>query len=432
MIKKRFFKKLACIAASATLLATTLLGCGGGGSDTLQMWTFVDLHAEFYQEMLDLWNEQNPDKQLKIKFTVLPYDDMHNKLQTALLSGKGAPDICDVEVGKFPNFMKGEPQLEVLNDVVAPYKDDIVQSRLDLYSKDGNVYGLPTHVGATVAYYNVELLEAAGIDYTKIVTWDDFKKAGEKYYAATGKYLGTSDTSALWQVSSLLAQQGSDYTDASGNPTVNTPQMVKALTMLKDLQGDNVSNTIPGGQPDTESAYGSISDGEYACAILPMWFMSRYLNYMPDLAGKIAIAPVPVLEKGMPRSVGGGGTGTVVTKTAKNKEIVKEFLAFAKLSKEGNVKIWEKLGFDPCNTDIWTDESITHNPDNEYVKYFVNNPFDVLNEIKDEIKIIKSTEASPTINNVFCTVTLNSIFEDGKDIKTALDEAQSQIENELK
>ncbi|MNP48174.1 hypothetical protein D3C76_1422780 [compost metagenome] len=66
------------------------------------------------------------------------------------------------------------------------------------------------------------------------------------------------------------------------------------------------------------------------------------------------------------------------------------------------------------------------------MKYFINNPFDVLADIKDEIQLIKSTSASPTINNVLCTVTLNEIFEDGKDIKQALDDAQAQIEQELK
>ncbi|MNI81818.1 hypothetical protein D3C73_1384680 [compost metagenome] len=77
-------------------------------------------------------------------------------------------------------------------------------------------------------------------------------------------------------------------------------------------------------------------------------------------------------------------------------------------------------------------KEVTHNPDNQFVKYFVNNPFDVLNEIREEINLIKSTSASPTINNVLCTVTLNEIFEDGKDIQKALDDAQTQIEQELK
>lgn len=81
---------------------------------------------------------------------------------------------------------------------------------------------------------------------------------------------------------------------------------------------------------------------------------------------------------------------------------------------------------------LWTKNDITHNPENKFVKYFKTNPFDTLNEIKNEIQLIKSNDAIPSINNVLNTVTLNSIFEDKKDIKQALDEAQQQVENELK
>lgn len=449
MKKVKMLKKIASIILATSLFVTIFTGCGGSstesikseektstmGSETgeeMEMWTFVELHAKFYEEMLKSWNEKNPDKQIKIKFTVLPYDDMHNKLQSSLLSGQGAPDMCDIELGKFANFLKGEPQLETFDDVIGQYKDKIVKSRLDLYSKDGKVYGLPTHVGATVAFYNTELLEGAGIDYTTIKTWDDFKAAGEKYYAATGKYLGTADTSATWQENIMLAQQGSDYVDENGSPKLNSPEMIKGISKLKELQDANAIGTVPGGQPDTEEAYGAFNKGDYAVAFMPFWEMSRYTNYMPDLKGKIALAPLPVFEVGMPRSVGGGGTGTVVTKTAKNVQLAKEFLAYAKLSEEGNIKIWQKLGFDPTNTDIWTKTEITHDQNNEFVQYFKNNPFDVLNEIKDEIKLIKSVDASPTINNTLCTVTLNSIFEDGKDVKEALDEAQEQVLNDIK
>jgi arabinosaccharide transport system substrate-binding protein len=344
----------------------------------------------------------------------------------------GAPDIADIELGKFPDFLAGEPQLEPLNDVAEPYKGTVVQSQLDLYSKNGNIYGLSTHVGATVAFYNTEILDAAGVDYKSIVTWDDFKKAGIQVYEKTGKYMGTADTSATWQASLLLAQQESDFTDADGKPQVNSPQMVRAMTMLKDLQDNNVISTIAGGQPDTEEAYGEFNSGNYATAFMPLWQMSRYTNYMKDLSGKIAIAPLPVLEKGMHRSYGGGGTGTVVTKTAKDVQLAKDFIAYAKLSLDANIEIWNTLGFDPINMSVWDMKDVTHNPDNQFVKYFVNNPFDVLNEIRDEINLIKSTSASPTINNVLCTVTLNEIFEDGKDIKKALDDAQTQIEQELK
>lgn len=412
---------------------TSVLDGGAGESATeLSYWTFVELHGQHFEKMLGKWNAENPERQIKLNVTVMPYDDMHNKLSIAVQSGTGAPDIADIELGKFPDFLSGTPQLEPLNDVIDPYWDTIVKSRIDLYSKEDVNYGIPTHVGASVAFYNTEILEEAGVNYEDIVTWEDFKQAGIQVYEKTGKYMGTADTSAAWQASMLLAQQGADLTDDSGNPIVNSEAMVKAMTLLKDLQDNNVIATIAGGQPDTEEAYGEFNAGNYATAFMPLWQMSRYTNYMSDLSGKIAIAPIPVIEEGMPRSVGGGGTGTVVTKTAKDVQLAKDFLAFAKLSLDANKEIWNTLGFDPVNMDVWDMKDVTHNAENQFVKYFVNNPFEVLNEIRDEIRLIKSTSASPTINNVLCTTTFNEIFEDGKDITETLNDAQKQIEQELK
>src|SRR4051812_35464052 len=158
---RRFISFIATGVAAALMLA----GCGGGddegGADAngrthLDMWVFAELHQTFYEEMAKQWNEKNPDRQIDLKVTVYPYDDMHNKLQLAANSGKGLPDVVDIEVSKFSNFVSedGRSPLSDLTDVAEPYKDDIVQARLDLYNRDGVQYGLPTHVGAFVAFYN--------------------------------------------------------------------------------------------------------------------------------------------------------------------------------------------------------------------------------------------------------------------------------------
>ena len=429
-------------AMALALCAAMMMGTFGGfevkaaESDATEMefWTFVELHGQFYENMAEKWNEQNPDKQVKVNVNVMPYDDMHNKLQIALTSGEGAPDFVDIEQGKFANFTQGTPALMDLTDAAEPYTStgNIVQSRLDLYSKDGKLYGLPTHVGATVAFYNTELLDAAGIDYTTIKTWDDFKEAGSKYYEATGKYLGTADTTALWTENLLLAELGGEYTDGD-TVTVNSEQMNEAMNILKDLYDANAIGTVPGGNPDKEEAYGAFNSGDFACAIMPMWQMSRYTSYMPELSGKIAIAPAPVVEDTKAKSVGGGGTGTAVVADGENAELAAEFLAYAKLSDEGGAEVWNLLGFDPCNKAVWADESVTNNPDNMYVQYFENNPFDVLKEIEDGIAGLESHSSSsyPSINTEFTTITLNDIFENGVDVAEALDQAQSDLQNEL-
>ena len=71
----------------------------------------------------------------------------------------------------------------------------------------------------------------------------------------------------------MISELGSDYTDDKGNPQIDTPEMEKVLTTLKDLQDSNAIATIAGGQPDNEEAFGEYNNGNYACAIMPMWFM---------------------------------------------------------------------------------------------------------------------------------------------------------------
>ena len=91
----------------------------------------------------------------------------------------------------------------------------------------------------------------------------------------------------------------------------------------------------------------------------------------------------PSIEGGDVATIGGGGTGTAVIESSKKKDFAAEWLAFAKLSPEANVAVWEVLGFDPVNMSVWEDEAVTHNPDNKFNKYFKTNLFDVLNEVKD-------------------------------------------------
>ncbi|MDR0285978.1 MAG: extracellular solute-binding protein [Propionibacteriaceae bacterium] len=420
-------------ATAGSSYSSTVDQGAGANATAFEFWTFVELHGKFYETMAGKWNAQHPDKQVKINVNVMPYDDMHNKLQLALNAGEGVPDIVDIEVGKFPNFTAGTPQLMDLTQVAAPYAKDIVPARMKLYQMNGKQYGLPTHVGAMLAYYNTDLLTAAGVDYTTIKTWDDFKAAGAKYVAATGKPFSTADTSAMWQISLLLGQNGSDYLTADGKLQVNNDTMAKGYQMLKDMQDAGVLKTIDGGQPDTEQAYGLINSGEYAAVVMPEWFMSRYPAYMPDLAGKVAIAAPPVNADAKYKTIGQGGTGTAVPLKGKNPEAAAEFLAYAKLSVDGATEIWNSLGFDPTNMALWSNQAVTHDPNNAFNKYFKNNVFDVLNTFKDSIGFLQSQtfQAMPNVNNAFGTTVQNEIFENGADIKATLDQAQADLKNEL-
>ncbi len=413
---------------------TTIGATDSEDATVIEHWTFTELFTAFYSDMVDKWNEEHPDDLIKINVHVLPYDDMHNKLQIALNSGTGAPDTVDIEISKFANFTEGDNvQLMDLSEQAAPYEKDVLQARLDIFSKDGKLYGAPTHGGATVAFYNTKLLSEAGIDYTTIKTWDDFKEAGSKYYEETGKNFGNLDTSSNMLFNLLVAEMGADYLDADGNLAVNNEGVAKALQLEKDLFDAHAISIVPGGQADADEGYGAYNNGDFTVMIMPLWMSNRWINYMKDCKGNIAVAPAPVVEDTKALSVGGGGTGTAVVKTSPVADKAAEFIAYAKLSPYASEVQWNTLGNDPMNTTTWSDEEFTHNPDNQFLEYYNNNPFDTLNAIKDGFVLLNSqtTKYYPSISNEFNTVVFNAVFEDGDDIQETLDIAQDDLTNEF-
>lgn len=455
-MKKRFFVMLTIVVM---MLVVVLGGCAKTGEDVddnakgnvdetnnetsnetnndasgsnqvtkLTLWTFQELHLQFYEAMKDLWNEQNPDRQIELETLVLGYDDMHNNLLISLQSGSGAPDIVDIEVNQFPRFLAGEPQLVPLNDIVEPELDNIVQPRVNIYKKGDNYYGICFHVGAQVMYYNKEILDQAGVNPDDIEYWEDYAEAGRVVLQKTGKPMGTIETTDSWSYWPLISQQGSDFFDEEGNVIVDNEINVNTMRFLQSLLNEGVLALAPGGYHHSEEYYGFMNQGGAASVWMPMWYMGRFTDYMPDLKGKIIIRPMPRWTEGGYRSATMGGTGTAITNQTKDEKLSKDFLAFCKLSREGNIKIWEILGFDPIRTDVWDDPAMRQ--PNKYTEYFGTGIFDTLIEVKDEFYDVHITELTPVVEKLLESEGWTRIFVNGEDPQKVLTDIANQLKEQ--
>jgi arabinosaccharide transport system substrate-binding protein len=383
---------------AALMYAAVLIGCGGksdaGKPYQLTFWTFQDLHRQFYEDAVKVWNEKNPDRRIALRAEVYSYDDTHNKLLIALQTGQGAPDIVDIEISRFANYLQGTSLgLEPLNDVVQPYMDKVVTARFDNYAKDGKYYGIDYHVGATVVYYNMEIMNAAGVDIDAITTWQDFADAGKIVKAKTGKYMIAYETVEHWSIYPIMNQHGSDIFAANGQVILDNEKNTAILQYMLDNVKSGVAAKCPGGGMHTEEWYAYMNQGNVAAILMPAWYMGRFTDYMPDLKGKMVLRPMPVFAAGDKRSAAMGGTGTAVTVQAKNKQLAKDFLAFAKLDREQSIKTWTILGFDPVRWDVWEDPAMK--APNKYTDYFGPDIFDVLYSIKDEFNALNITPDFP-------------------------------------
>jgi arabinosaccharide transport system substrate-binding protein len=442
-LKKRLFSIILAVLTAVSLI---LNGCGSESKPTqnngqneqktnttekviLSYWTFQELHKQFWDDAIETWDKNHPDKQIELKTDVYPYDELHNKLLIALQSGTGAPDIADIEIGKFANFVKGsKPALVELNDIVDPVKDDLIMGRFDNYAKDGKYYGIDYHVGAEVMYYNKEILDKADVNADDIKTWDDYIEAGKKVVAATGKPMATIETTEHWSYYPLINMQGSDIFDADGKVILDNDINVKTLQMLKDMLYKNkIAVAAPGGFHHSEEYWAWMNKGNAASIWMPLWYMGRFVQYMPDLKDKIIIRPMPVFPGGK-KSAGMGGTASVITNQCKNIEVAKQLMAEAKLSKEGSIKTWTVLGFDPIRKDAWDDPAMS--APNQYTDYFGTDVFKTLQSVVGDISGLNLTDKYPdAITLLQKNVMFKVLKEQSETPEQALKEASDELRN---
>lgn len=395
-----------------------------GGTATLSFWLDNEIHQRYFQRGADDWNAKNPDRQANVVFEHYPTQELGNKLLIALQSGVGAPDIVDININNFSTFLQGNTGLVPLNRVVDPVRSQFIQSRFDIYSKGGNVYGLPTHVGATVVYYNKALTDAAGINVDNIKTWADFEAAGKTYLAKTGKPFTGIETANQRPFWPMIVQRGGDYLGKDGSVTLDSQTNIDVLTQLNRwLNIDKIATAFPGGTTSVEETFKFINDGGIAALIMPMWYMSRFLSYMPDLNGKIVIRPMPVHTTGGAQSAGIGGTGTAVTNQSKNVDLAIDVLGNMKLTREANIAIWEEAQFDPPRWDVWDDPVLS-----QPMPYFGNEVvFNTLLGFKDNIPSPNSGDLLAAAQTIVMNTVMYQALVEQQNPATVLRNAANEL-----
>ena len=427
---KKFLSVLLVCLMMASLCGSAF---AAPAAEPITFWTFQAAHQTFMESAAARWNETYPDRPIELQAETLGYDDLHNNLMISLQTGTGAPDLVDIEIAMYANFITGDEEyipLVPLNDIVEPEKDVLIMGRFDNYANHGNYYGVDYHVGAAAMMYNKEIFEEAGVDINAIKTWDEFKEAGKVIREKTDKYIMAVETTEHWTYYPLITQQGSDFFDpATGEVILDNEINIATLEWLLDGVQQDIFVPMPGGFCHSEEWYAYMNEGNVAAIAVPLWYLNRFTDYMPDLDGKMAVRAMPVWEIGGGNSAGLGGTGTSVTNQAKNIDLCKEFLYFAKMSKEGAIATWTELGFDPLRTDIYEDPTMT--APNVFTDYFGDDVYAVMDETAPSIAgLSTSNPLYPTaLTLVQKTVMFEVLSEQSKtpaeSLKAAADELRA-------
>jgi ABC-type glycerol-3-phosphate transport system substrate-binding protein len=314
-----------------------LFGAGTASAQddvTLTIWTFGAFFTDLYEGIEADYKEIAPHVSIVVE--EIPYVQLYDNLQGAFVAGVGAPDIVDVEQGVISRFLKGEPGLVPLNDLIAPYEDDYIMAKTGLYASQGAIYGIDHCLCPVVLYYRHDIFADAGIDMP-VATWDEFVEASSALTDQGIAALVLSDRS--WgDYYILLLQSGSPgFFDADGNVIVDSPENIAVLEWYLGLLESGVAISTESSQ----TTYGLMAEGQIAAALGADWYGGFIKNNVADTSGLWRAAPLPAFEEGGSRTSTHGGTAYTITNQSEHPEEAWKFIEFALFNEENKIFEWE-------------------------------------------------------------------------------------------
>ncbi|KQO10266.1 hypothetical protein ASF06_08780 [Agreia sp. Leaf244] len=188
------------VAVGAVAIVGMMSGCafGGGGTTdtssndgpveiTFQSLAYQDSTVAATKEIVDSWNADNPD--IQVKLTQGSWDNVHDQLVTQFQGGT-APDVIQDESSDILGFANqgylADLSDHLSDDVKSSVSDDVWKT---VSTADGKIVAAPTLLQTYVVYANTDAFAAAGVEVPTgdELTWDQLQDISKKL-TADGKF----------------------------------------------------------------------------------------------------------------------------------------------------------------------------------------------------------------------------------------------------
>lgn len=303
------------------------------GAVHVEFWTFAKPHYESYVKVLPAFLEAHPG--VKVHIQLMSYQGLHEGLQAGFIAGKGVPDMVEVEISKVGTYFAGPLAAIGFLDLTDRLKesglfDRMVQSRFAVYTTRGRVFGVPHDVHPLALAYRQDLFEKAGVDVSKIETWEDFLQAGKKLTVdldgdhRADRYALELDPSSAYLFEIMMKQREVFYFRPDGHLNFDDPDLLDTLVMyVRMVAGpEKIGTSLGGGAVLTQA----VMDG-YLCALwLPDWRIGVFQQDIPKAAGMLRVMPLPAWERGGRRVSTWGGTMMGISRRCRNPDLAWELL----------------------------------------------------------------------------------------------------------
>lgn len=329
----------------------------------VRMWTFARLHHQIYEGQVAEWNARHTPR---VELSLLSIQAVEQRMLSAFLARTSAAELIEAERRIAARTFAGPLDSVGFVDLTDWLREEgldqaINPTSFSPWTSRGRIFGLPHDVHPVMLGYRADLIEAAGIDVSRIETWDDFVRVLRPMLAerdAEGR--PRHFLLNLWEthgevIELLVLQAGGALFDDSGHPTLNQATHARVIAQI-------VSWCAGPGRIAADAPYFAASgnrlllDGYVLASFVPDWMCNIWRYEIPQLAGKVKLMPLPAWTPGGARTSVWGGTMLGISRSANDPRGLWEFAKYLYLSPQMARELYVRGDIVTPVRTLWSDQ----------------------------------------------------------------------------
>ena len=309
-VKSKLLNRLIAICGVAVMvLGAAACGANADTRTEITVWSW----EPSMQQVIDGFEKENPDIHVVWKNT-----SGYDKLNNAIQDGYGIPDVVQLEYYALRQYAVSS-QLVPITKRVKSYADFYTPGTWSSVQLNGQIYGLPMDSGPMAFFYNKDVFEQAGIDASKIRTWDDYYEAAKKL-KKIGVYITADSGDASFYDAMIWLAGGRPFSVSNDGKNVGinltNDEGTREFTEFwqKMIDEGLVATNLTTWSDSWKSAVG---EGKVASMFSGGWMPSLLMANLPSSAGLWRVAQMPTPDGKAATSENGGSALAVLQRSRK-------------------------------------------------------------------------------------------------------------------
>ncbi len=207
-------------AAAAAVLASTLAACGGGdlgAANTLTWYTNPDSGGQ--AEIASRCTEAAGGR-YTIETAVLPRQSagQREQLVRRLAANDASIDIMSLDPIFVPEFAEAGFLAEIPDDLAEQVTENVVPASVESSTWEDQLVAVPFWANTQLLWYRQSVADAAGLDLSQPVTWDQIIEAAQSQDVLIGAQGFRGESLTVWLNALIESAGGSIIEENAENP----------------------------------------------------------------------------------------------------------------------------------------------------------------------------------------------------------------------